>query len=302
MDSDEGGAHRKCMAWLSGSGDAVIRAPAGNSEIVITTTSRLAGAIHSLRWNGKEFIDSFDHGRQLQSAANFDLGGELRDEAFNPTEAGCKRDADGPTSTSRLLELSAAGSELVTVTQMAFWLRPGQRGAGGVAMNTTALSDHLLRKEVRIGVPGFAHAIRYAVTFTVPAGERHRRGTFEALTGYMPRDFRTFSVLREDGSLAPLSEGPGEPRHPVIVSTATGSHAMGVWSPDAAHTTGQPPTYGRLWFEFAHVSKWNCVFREQARRWTWPKRLKPGDYRYLVFLAVGTREQVRETLSGLRSA
>lgn len=142
MDSDEGGAHRKCMAWLSGSGDAVIRAPAGNSEIVITTTSRLAGAIHSLRWNGKEFIDSFDHGRQLQSAANFDLGGELRDEAFNPTEAGCKRDADGPTSTSRLLELSAAGSELVTVTQMAFWLRPGQRGAGGVAMNTTALSDH----------------------------------------------------------------------------------------------------------------------------------------------------------------
>lgn len=26
------------------------------SEIVITTTSRLAGAIHSLTWNGKEFI------------------------------------------------------------------------------------------------------------------------------------------------------------------------------------------------------------------------------------------------------
>src|SRR5687768_5976005 len=48
---------------------AVIRAPAGQSEIVITTTPRVAGAIHSLTWNGKEFIDSFDHGRQLQSAA-----------------------------------------------------------------------------------------------------------------------------------------------------------------------------------------------------------------------------------------
>ena len=78
MDSDEGGAHRKCMAWLSGSGDAVIRAPAGNSEIVITTTSRLAGAIHSLRWNGKEFIDSFDHGRQLQSAAKRSRGSARR--------------------------------------------------------------------------------------------------------------------------------------------------------------------------------------------------------------------------------
>ena len=290
------------MARSSVSGDAVIRGSAGGSEIVIRTTSRLAGAIHSLTWNCKEFIDSFDHGRQLQSAANFDLGGELRDEAFNPTEAGCKRDADGPTSTSRLLELSAEGSALVTMTQMAFWLRPAQRAGGGVALNTTALSDHLLRKEVHIGMPGFAHAIRYAVTFTVPLGERHKRGTFEALTGYMPREFRTFHALREDGSLEPLSDGPGAPRHPVIVSTATGSHAMGVWSPDVAHTTGQPPTYGRCWFEFAHVSKWNCVFRERAGRWLWPTRLEPGEYRYLIFLAVGTREQVHQTLQGLRSA
>ncbi|SVC63015.1 uncharacterized protein METZ01_LOCUS315869, partial [marine metagenome] len=53
------------------SGDAQIRAKSGSSEIVITTTSRLAGAIHSLTWNGREFIDSADHGRQLQSAANF---------------------------------------------------------------------------------------------------------------------------------------------------------------------------------------------------------------------------------------
>src|SRR5438067_1344517 len=40
------------------SGNSVIRAKAGDSDIVITTTSRLAGAIHSLTWNGKEFIDS----------------------------------------------------------------------------------------------------------------------------------------------------------------------------------------------------------------------------------------------------
>jgi hypothetical protein len=35
------------------SGDSVIHAPAGKSEIVITTTTRLAGAIHSLTWDGK---------------------------------------------------------------------------------------------------------------------------------------------------------------------------------------------------------------------------------------------------------
>ena len=70
------------------SGNAVIRAPAGRSEIAITTTSRVAGAIHSLTWDGKEFIDSADHGRQLQSASNFDVAGDFTPETFNPTEAG----------------------------------------------------------------------------------------------------------------------------------------------------------------------------------------------------------------------
>jgi hypothetical protein len=55
-------------------GDSVIRGKAGSSEIVITTTARVSGAIHSLTWGGKEFIDSYDHGRQMQSAANFDSG------------------------------------------------------------------------------------------------------------------------------------------------------------------------------------------------------------------------------------
>jgi len=74
------------------SGDAVIRAKAGVSDIVITTTSRLAGAIHSLKWNDMEFIDSLDHGRQLQSACSFDMArpGPFWAECFNPTEAGSK--------------------------------------------------------------------------------------------------------------------------------------------------------------------------------------------------------------------
>ena len=117
------------------SGDAVIRAPAGRSEIVITTTSRLAGAIHSLTWNGKEFIDSADHGRQLQSAANFDLGKPFFPEVFNPTEAGSRADGAGERSSSRLLKLSARGRVLETTTQMAFWLAPGEESEGHLAYN-----------------------------------------------------------------------------------------------------------------------------------------------------------------------
>src|SRR5947209_10853729 len=84
-------------------GEAVIRGTAGPSEIVITTTSRLAGAIHSLTWNGKEFIDSADHGRQLQSASSFaDKAGRHNAETYNPTEAGSRKDGAGPGSSSRL--------------------------------------------------------------------------------------------------------------------------------------------------------------------------------------------------------
>ena len=279
-------------------GDAVIRASAGGAEIVITTTSRLAGAIHSLTWNGREFIDSHDHGRQLQSAANLDLEGAFHVETYNPTEAGSRADGLGPTSTSRLLWLSAAGRDLVTVNRMAFWLRPGEKSGDHPAVNTTPLSNHLLEKEVRIGAEGIDNAIRYAVTFTLPADERHRRGAFEALTGYMPPEFRTFHVLRDDGGIEPLSDGPGEQPLPVILSTADGGHAMGAWSPDRARTTGRPPGYGRWWFEPDRVAKWNCVFREQASDGT---TLEPGTYRYLVWVAVGTRQQVADTLARLRA-
>jgi hypothetical protein len=277
------------------SGDAVIRGAAGGSEIVITTTSRLAGAIHSLTWGGREFIDSLDHGRQLQSASNLDVDGKLLNECFNPTEAGCERDMAGPTSSSRLLYLSARDRELVTVTQMAFWLRPGQASGGNPALNTTVLSNHLLEKHVRIGVGEFEHAVRHAITFTLPADERHERATFEILTGYMPPEFSTFLGLRPDGTLEELGPGPGEQLLPVILATADGEHAMGCWSPATSRTTGRPPTYGRFSFPDQKVVKWNCVVREAEKA-----GLAAGAHPYLVYSAVGTREQVRKTLVALR--
>lgn len=276
-------------------GDAVIRGPAGGSEIVITTTARVAGAIHSLRWNGREFLDSTDHGRQLQSAVNLDVGGVLLDETFNPTEAGSVRDGAGPTSSSRLLWLSAAGRELQTVSRMAFWLAPGDSSAGHAARNTEALSNHLLQKRVVIGAGGLEHAIRHEIAFTLPADERHTRCTFEVLTGYMPDDFDSFHGLRDDDTLVPLPAGRGEQPLPIVASTTAGDHAIGAWSPTRARTTSRPPAYGRFTFPDHRVVKWNCVVRE-ARA----DGLEPGTYRHVVWVAVGTREQVRATLAATR--
>ncbi|MFA6545034.1 MAG: hypothetical protein WCS99_11450 [Limisphaerales bacterium] len=276
-------------------GNTTIRAVAGPSEIVISTSSRFAGAIHSLTWNGREFIDSFDHGRELQSASNLDLGTRITGETFNPTEGGSRRDFKGNKSSGRVLFVSTRSNALQTVSQMAFWLAPGEKSGPNLAKNTTILSDHLLTKRVQIGWKNLPHVISYDVTFSVPIGERHTHAVFEALTGYMPPAFSEFLQFNSNtGELEPLSDGPGEGPRPVVFTVPGGTHAMGIYSPGrpGARTTG--PGYGRFRFRSEKVVKWNCVFRV-----TDANGIAPGEYSYRMFVIVGDLNTVRDSLRTL---
>ena len=273
-------------------GNAVIRATAGKSEIVITTTRRLAGAIHSLTWNGKEFINSTDHGRQLQSACSFDNSPTANAETFNPTEAGSRRDHVGTNSTSRLLEIVAAKNHLHTKTQMAFWLAPGERSEGQLARNTNALSDFTLTKDVTIGVGRWPQALDYRVTFSVPPNSHHSFAQFEALTGYLPAEFNTFYEYDPQiKKLKPLSFGPGEIKNPVVLATADGNYAMGIFSPPPKRTDTTGPSYGRWKFDAARVVKWNSVFRVRKA-----SGLRGGDYSYRMLVPLGTLMEVEAML------
>ena len=277
-------------------GNASIRRKAGPSEIVITTSARFAGAIHSLTWNGKEFLDSTDHGRLLQSAASFGDGPQVIPETFNPTEAGSRADGKGERSSSKLYRFNAAGSQLQTITDMAFWLAPGEKTTDGQpARNTTVLSAHRVSKRVQIGYKDLPHAIQYDVTFTVPEGERHTFAQFEALTGYMPAEFGTFWAFDPAaGALRPLDDGPGEQALPIVFATATGSHALGIYSPDQPSPGYEQAGYGRWRFKEEKVNKWNCVFRVRA-----PDGLAPGNYTYRMFVVVGSLDDVKQTLASL---
>ncbi|MCC6679432.1 MAG: hypothetical protein IT445_00870 [Phycisphaeraceae bacterium] len=279
------------------SGDAQIRGKAGGSEIVITTTSRLAGAIDSLTWNGKELINSLDHGRQLQSACSFDCAREGRfwAECYNPTEAGSHTDGRGDASTSRLLSLRARGRELQTTTRMAFWLTPDQKSQGHPALNVKALSEHQVTKRVRIGYKDMDNVLDYQVTFTVPQGERHNHAQFEALTGYMPPEFcRFWKFDSATGMMLALDDGPGEQDCPVVLSTRDGRFAMGVFSPDQPAAGFEKHGYGRFRFVPQKVVKWNCVFRVHN-----DKGIAPGPYRYQMYVPIGTLEDVRQALVSL---
>lgn len=273
-------------------GNTQIRAGTNASTIIVATTGRLAGAIDSVRWNGCEFINSTDHGRQLQSACSFDNTPVAGAETFNPTEAGSRRDGAGTNSTSRLLEISAAENHLRTRTQMAFWLSPGERSAGQLARNSNALSDYVLTKEVTIGYDRWPQALDYRATFSVPAGAHHVAAQFEALTGYLPPEFNRFWEFNPaTGKLKPLSYGPGEIKNPVVLATADGNFAMGIFalSQQTADTRG--PTFGRWYFDRARVAKWNCVYRVQN-----PQGIRTGDYRYRMLVPIGTLAQVETML------
>ncbi len=278
-------------------GHATIHGNAGSSEIVITTTDRVAGAIHSLTWSGKEFVDSRDHGRQFQSAASFDCGrpGEFWAERFNPTEAGSRADGAGQKSTSKLLSIRADGPELNTRSQMAFWLGPGEKSEGRPALNNERLSNHIVSKRVHIGHGDLLNVIEYNVTFTVPRGEHHTFAQFEALTGYMPAEFSRFRVFQPNsGTLAALDDGPGEQELPIVFATENGFYSLGVYSPDEPSPGFAKQGYGRFRFAAEKVVKWNIVFRKRDEG-----GIAAGDYRFHIFLAVGTLDDVRQSLAAL---
>lgn len=276
-------------------GNSTIKGAAGSSEIVIKTTTRLAGAIDSLTWNGKEFINSFDHGRQLQSASNLNAGTPIQAETYNPTEAGSRDDGKGETSSSKLLEIQTTPNELTTTNQMAFWLAPGEKSGPNPAKNTTVLSNHKLTKRVTIGSEGLPNVISYEVTFTLPLNERHTEAVFEALTGYMPPEFSDFLQYNpKTKNLEPLDDGPGEIPFPIVFSVPGGSHAMGIYAPPQKLLRVTGPTFGRFRFDAEKVVKWNCVFRVAE-----PAGIRTAKYSFRMFVIVGDLASVRDSMRKL---
>lgn len=265
---------------------------AANALIDLGSSARMAGGIDHLGWNGVEFINAFDHGRELQVAWSADGYGEC----YNPTECGSSPDGTGATSSSALQAYWTSGSLLGSEVLPAFWLAPGVAYCGPVH-NTTVTSNHVLNKIVRVGYGAIRHVLEFMVQVTIP--EDLASLTIEAPTGYLKGSFTSFYTIDPTtGILQPLSAGPGEQGLPVILSIPDGSAAMGVWSPDLPSTDFPGTGYGRWAFPDANnpanaTNKWNIVFR---------RGITPaGIYDFHGFAIVGTLENVRVAMTQLRA-
>lgn len=264
----------------SAPGDMQISNMAGPWPITIKTWSHDAGAICSLTWRNKEFIDDYDHGRQLQSASSFDGDGEY----FNPTEAGASHETDGinPSPSSSVLQgYWSVSNVLATQTKMAFW-NP---------VDGQVTSNHIFNKQVTIGVHGLAHVIEYSTQYTLPSDEQHFHGVFEVVTGYMPGEFSSFWTYDVTNDvLSPLDDGPGEQHLPVVFSTPDEGWAMGVYSPNSPQPDWPSVGYGRFRFQSQGVVKWNNVFRFNNPE---------GVYHFRSYVIVGSLENVTTSMSQL---
>lgn len=258
----------------SANGNLSISRQAGPWPINIRTCTHDAAAICGLTWRNREFVDDFDHGRQIQSAVVYDRRGE----GFNPTEAGGSYDGHNPRPSSSVIlgTRKDSASQLSTQANMAFWL----------TVNGRRQSNTIHSKNVKIGAFGLPHVIEYNTSFRLPSNENHNHAQFEIVTGYMPFEFSRFSTYDpRTRVLAPLSVGPGEQSRPVILSTQDGGWAMGIYA-------NRYKSFGRWKFNTERVTKWNHVGRINNPT--------PGrTYSFRSYVIVGSLDNVRTSMDQL---
>ncbi|MCH8620607.1 hypothetical protein [Undibacterium sp. TS12] len=135
------------------------------NPVYVSMSGKFAGAIDSIYWGGKEFINSHDHGRQVQYAWQYasDLQNVsnpaawnynwsiYRGECDNPTEAGDATDGVGYFSKSYLSSYSFNGNTFSTSSIPAYWSTDNASySAQCGAKYTSGLSNDTLNKNVSI--------------------------------------------------------------------------------------------------------------------------------------------------------
>jgi Regulator of chromosome condensation (RCC1) repeat len=297
-------------------GNATIKGEAFGQELSVSTSSQFAGAVSSIKWGNKEYINNWDHGRQLQLDSQF----FNRYICYNPYEAGSFEDGQKSTSSSKLLSLSAGGNQLKATTQMAWYygqfipenqVKP-EDYCGDPAQwlpitpYKSPLSDYKVTKTITIGFAGIPNVIEDLVEQVVPEHVRMASNVLVAVVNYEFSSLRSWDVISKDyrniRSIAGIDD------RIKVVSTPDGNHAMGWYAPELLQPYGldgvanwwlvvppnpfytDPANPGQPDPNFA------CVHFGSANRYD---NFGPGTTYDRAYLVVGNLEQVRTALSSV---
>jgi alpha-tubulin suppressor-like RCC1 family protein len=299
-------------------GNATINGTAFGKTLSVGTSSQFAGAVSSLKFDGVEYINNWDHGRQLQVNSQF----FNRYCCYNPYEAGSFEDAKGSTSTSKLLSLSFSGNRLESTAQMAWNFKnynfnPVPADSCGDPAQwlpfpfqpyptpyTKPLSDYRVHKTVTIGFAGIPNVIEYLEDEFIPEPVLKGTNNITAVLNFDFSSLRSWDVVSKDYRNMRALGGVDD--RIKVVSTADGTHAMGWYAPELLQPIGDVGV-ANWWFivppdPFYRDPKdpnkldldYACVHIGSADRYD---SFNGGNYNGRAYLVVGSLEQVKEGLS-----
>ena len=268
-----------------------------NSVLTVATSTRDAGAICSIVFAGKELVNDYDHGRQVQVAWTYNNLGE----SYNPTEAGARGDGLGNVSSSTVVAASATEDTLATTSHPAHWWYPGTNGNPGNrrADNTAVRTKDTLKKTITLGYAGDPHVIVFDTEITVsaeltgPAPKEIRTQVPACYTGFELTEHalfnRTTGVYQK--SSAGVPQGSKDRQRVPIINSLDGRYAVGMYTAQAKHfldytTRANPrPIPG-------------CACHKLTLHFEHPVQVG-RTYAYRSFLVIGDLETVKASLKKL---
>ena len=286
-------------------GDMSISGPFNGKDIKISMTDRLAGAVDSLTYNGVEFTDSWDHGRQIQ----FAMQGYGQGECYNPTEAGSVSDDVGPNSSSILLATNKPSQNVInTSVSPAFWLLPNTAGTpfctdkDKVSVNTSIVSPHTVYKQIQIGYNNLPNVIK--TRFVVDIKEEFTRATFEVPAMYVNSNFTSFykyDIANNDLQILDQTQGGKTylfdyaklDTTPGLMSTPNCSHAIG------SYTAGATDKKGVHYGMSKHIGDTPNSSTNAMPTTIFMNAPKMAPIAFDSFVIVGTLEEVKNSMRNL---
>lgn len=259
---------------------------------ITVKSNKVAGsAVFEWWWNGKQFINDRDYGRQMQSSINWFVGETL----YNPTEAGDRySDYSIPAYKrhgSPITEEYNSGNDHITRCVPLEW-SPGSFGGG--TDNPVIWRGGSLGKTITLNFNGMGAVARYQTHLTTPITTGSST-CIEIPTVYLTNDFnRYYDYNAETQTLTEHSlsynqswTSYGINYGGVIISTSNQNYAMGIYGKNG-NVGGWVSFWALYCFNDGGGSgKYDGGCAKMSGAWG-AGNLTPGGYYWNTYIVTGT--------------
>ena len=209
-------------------------------DVKVESNAVAGGVVWHWFWNGVQFINNGDYGRQIQSDFYYPASPN-----YNPNEAGDSYHRDNPILAhgSPLLRFENQGTTQFTRAVPLNWIATV---FGGDPDHPVIWNQMVIGKDLTLDFNNMGSVAQYTTHLVLPTATM---GTFEAPVIYLRSNFNRFytydaetKLLSEVTSQIPSGCAPNSPGFlfsphfgGAIISDASGANAMGIYGADDAN-------------------------------------------------------------------